>query len=81
MEASILPVYDQLVARCETLNQLTQLYISLELTLTPTEVVELQEQLGSDTYWQLGLPLAKGARASSLAPARDGTFRPQEPLP
>ena len=50
----MLEVYDHLIADCETVNQLNRRHLSLELTLTPAEVVELNRQLVLDeAYWQV----------------------------
>lgn len=49
----MLEVYDRLIADCETLNQLSQRHIWLELTMTPSEVDELYRQLVlEEFYWQ-----------------------------
>ena len=49
----MLEVYDKIVAECQTLNQLGQRHLSIELTLTPAEMVELQRQLVPNRYWDL----------------------------
>lgn len=48
----MLEVYDRLIADCQTINQLNVRHLSLELTLTPAEVMQLNDGLVLDMrYW------------------------------